>query len=124
MTKRKKLIPLPKLIKKAEYVFNKWIREVRDKDLPCIACGKHCEHYDAGHYVPAGKSSYLRFNEWNVSKECKKCNAFDSFHLVGYRKNLIERIGIENVEWLEENRFILHSWDREQLEFIIKKYSL
>jgi hypothetical protein len=123
MGKKVKLMPLPKLLKKAEYTFNKWIREVRDKDEPCISCGKHCENYDAGHYVPAGKSAYLRFNEWNVSKECKKCNAFDSFHLVGYRKNLINKIRIENVEWLENNRFILHSWSREQLNFIIEKYS-
>ena len=120
----KKLKPLPKLLKEAQIVFNRWIREVRDKDEPCISCGKFKEDMQAGHYVPQNKSSYLRFNEWNVSAECSGCNCFDSFHLVGYRKNLIKKIGEENVEWLEENRFILHSWSREQLNEIIQKYSI
>ena len=121
--KRKKLIPIPKLLKKAEKVFNAWVRN-RDRDEPCICCQKHYEYYDAGHYVPVKKSSYLRFNEWNVNKQAKGCNCFDSSMLIGYRQNLVKKIGIENVEWLEENRFILHSWDREQLNFIIEKYKL
>jgi hypothetical protein len=116
-----KLKSLSKLLKKAQIIFNAYIRK-RDEGLPCISCGK-IKELQAGHYVPQGKSSYLRFNEWNVNGECAGCNFFDSFHLVGYRKNLIHKIGIENVEWLENNRFILHSWSREQLNFIIEKYS-
>jgi hypothetical protein len=112
---------LPKLIKKAEKVFNAYIRK-RDADLPCISCGRHCEYYDAGHYVPVKGSSYLRFHEWNVNKECKGCNGFDEFHLIGYRKNLIEKIGIDAVNWLEDNRRVIKKWSRSELEEIIKKY--
>ena len=113
--------PLPKLIKEAEKVFNAYIRK-RDADLPCISCGQHKENYDAGHYVPVTYGSYLRFNEWNVNKECKYCNGFDEFHLIGYRRNLINKIGLEAVEWLESNRRVIHKWSREELESIIKKY--
>lgn len=108
------------LLKLAQEIFNKWIRE-RDKDLPCISCGTFKE-LQAGHYVPQGKSAYLRFNEWNVNGECAGCNKFNTFHLVDYRKNLIKKIGEANVEWLENNRWVLHSWTKEQLLTIIKKY--
>lgn len=117
----KKLIPVPKLLKKAEKIFNAWIRK-RDELEPCIACGKHCEDYDAGHYVPVSKSSFLRFEEWNCNKECKGCNAFDSFHLIGYRKNLIKKIGLAGVEWLEQRRHQVKKWTREELNEIIEKY--
>jgi hypothetical protein len=79
---------------------------------------------DAGHYVPVRGGSFLRFHEWNVNAECKGCNGFDDFHLVGYRKNLIEKIGIENVQWLEANRRTVKKWTRSELEIIIQKYSL
>jgi len=119
--KKKKLKSLPSLLGDAQKVFNKWIR-LRDKDELCIACGQHHEDYDAGHYVPQGPSSFLRFHEMNCHKEGKSCNAFDKFHLVGYRKNLNKKIGLENVEWLEENRRTVKRWSRIELEEIIKKY--
>lgn len=112
---------LPSLLKEAQRVFNSFIRR-RDLESPCISCGQFKASYDAGHYVPQGSSSFLRFHEWNVSKECSYCNTFDKFHLVGYRKNLIEKIGLEKVEWLENNRHHVKRWTRGELEEIIKKY--
>lgn len=113
---------IPALLKQAQRVFNYFIRE-RDKNDPCISCGKFHEDYDAGHYVPQGQSSFLRFHEDNCHKEGKGCNSFDKFHLVGYRKNLIRKIGIEKVEWLEENRHTVKKWSREELNEIIKNYA-
>jgi len=121
-TTKQKLIPIPKLLEKAQKVFNEWIR-MRDKDLPCISCGKWHDKWDAGHYVPVKGGSYLRFNEDNVWKEGSYCNAFDQFHLIGYRKNLIKRIGLKKVEWLENNRNKVHKWDRADLEDIITLYT-
>ena len=120
-TKKPKLIPLPKLLKKAEEVFNRYIRS-RDNGLPCISRGQHKEYYDAGHYVPVKGGSFLRFHEWNVNKECKYCNGFDSFHLVGYRKNLIDKIGLDAVRYLEEHRREVKKWTREELNEIIEMY--
>jgi hypothetical protein len=114
-------VTLPKLLKKAQTVFNAYIRQ-RDADLPCISCGKHQEYYDAGHYVPVKNSSALRFHEWNVNKECKGCNGFDEFHLIGYKKNLIDKIGEDAVNYLEENKRELKKWSRSELEEIINKY--
>jgi len=112
---------LQRLLKRAQQVFNKWIRE-RDKFEPCISCGQYKE-LQVGHYVPVKGGSYLRFHEDNVHGECAGCNGFDDFHLVGYRKNLIKKIGIEKVEWLEANRRKVYKWSQSELEQIIKKYS-
>jgi len=112
---------LPKLLEETQKIFNSYIRK-RDDGLPCISCGKHRENYDAGHYVPVKGGSFLRFNEYNVNKECKYCNGFDQFHLIGYKRNLIDKIGLEMVEWLEEHRHDLKKWTRQELEEIKKKY--
>lgn len=60
----------------------------------CISCGepKFVSEADAGHFI--GRScSPLRYNEMNVNAECKACNRFDSSHLLGYRRNLIIKLG-------------------------------
>lgn len=122
--KKPKLIPLPKLLKKTEEVFNAYIRK-RDEGLPCISCGKVKDkrNIQAGHYAPVKGNSNVRFNEWNVNGECDYCNGFDEFHLIGYRKNLINKIGLKAVEWIEENRNKPKKWTREELNEIIRKYS-
>ncbi len=51
-----KLIPLPKLLKKAQDKFNAHIRE-RDKELGCISCGNEVQQ--AGHYFSQGQHSAL-----------------------------------------------------------------
>lgn len=116
----KKPTTLPKLLEKAQKVFNAYIRS-RDEGLPCISCGKY-NTLQAGHYVPQKGGSYLRFHEWNVNGECQGCNGFDQFHLIGYRRNLVNKIGEDAVKWLEENRHTVKKWTRQELEQIIEKY--
>jgi Bacteriophage Lambda NinG protein len=124
----RKLKSVPKLLKDAQQVFNRYIRQRDSEDgwFQCISCGfgYYTDLMDAGHYVPQKGGSYLRFHEWNVNGECKRCNGFDEFHLIGYRKNLINKIGEENVKWLEDNRHTVKKWSRSELEEIIKKYSI
>jgi hypothetical protein len=121
-------LTIPKLTAKAQKIFNAYIRQ-RDSEnglFTCISCGqvKPTELMDAGHYVPQKNSSALRFNEYNVNGECKSCNGFDQFHLIGYRKNLINKIGIEMVEYLETNNREVKKWSRTELLQIIKDYNL
>lgn len=125
--KASRVVTLPKLTAKAQTIFNKWIRQRDSKDgyFTCISCFKTLpiDSMNAGHYVPVKGGSYLRFHEDNVHGECERCNGFDEFHLVGYRKHLLLKIGEERVEWLEHNRNKVHKWSREELNNIIKKYS-
>jgi 5-methylcytosine-specific restriction endonuclease McrA len=123
-----KSLTLPKLTDKAQKVFNAWIRHRDSKDgyFTCISCFRTLpvEQMNAGHYVPVKGGSALRFNENNVNGECIRCNGFDEFHLINYRKNLIRKIGYYYVKKLEKNRNLVYKWSHEELGDIIKKYSI
>lgn len=109
--------------KKAQQVFNKWIRE-RDKDNPCISCQTvMTKKINAGHYRSVGSSPQLRFNPKNCHAQCEKCNSYLSGNIADYRKNLTSKIGLENVEALENNNE-LKKWSIEELKSIIQKYKL
>lgn len=84
-----------------QIIVNRFVR-LRDAKLPCISCGRyHTGQYHAGHYRTVGASPELRFNEFNINKQCSSCNNHLSGNIVNYRINLINKIGIEQVEWLE-----------------------
>lgn len=116
---------IPELIKLAVIVFHKWIkkRDSFDGYFYCISCGKlkGVSQMQAGHYI-AGTNSPLRFNEYNVHGECEGCNCFDPNHLIGYRINLINKIGLQAVEQLETEAKLPFKWEREYLLDIINKY--
>lgn len=88
-------------MREAQAVFNEWIR-LRDAALPCVSCGRHHQgKYDAGHYRTVGGNPALRFEPLNCHKQCVPCNRHKSGDIVNYRTNLVQRIGRDNVEWLE-----------------------
>lgn len=95
-------------LKEAQAAYNRWIR-YRDDNLPCVSCGRHHEgQFHAGHYMPTSTRPALRFNELNVHKQCSVCNNHKHGNLVLYRIELIKRIGLESVEWLESNHTAKH----------------
>ena len=88
-------------LRKAQEAFNAYIR-YRDKDKPCISCDRHHQgQYHAGHYRSVGAHPELRFNELGCHKQCAPCNNHKSGNIVEYRINLKERIGEDNLNWLE-----------------------
>lgn len=124
--KEKKLLK-EKLKTKSDYVkelqkeVNKFVRN-RDKDKPCISCGKPLlKKFDAGHYRSAGGNPELRFEEFNIHGQCVYCNQHLHGNLINYRIRLIERIGIEKVEWLEKKHEPKH-YTIQELKEIIKEY--
>ena len=86
--------------KELQKVFNEYIR-LRDIDLPCVSCGTNSGQFHAGHYRTTKACPELRYNEFNVWKQCATCNNFLSGNILNYRKELINRIGVEKVEWIE-----------------------
>lgn len=104
-----------KWLAEAQVVFNKFIR-LRDKDEPCISCGRFVHdndlitgsRWDCGHYLTRGAFPELRFTEQNCAKQCSSCNGgSDKYtkkaHTVTqqYTENLIKKIGIVQFEWLK-----------------------
>lgn len=118
---KKKLTPLPKLLEKAQRVFNAHVRE-RDKELGCISCGAEVEQ--AGHYHSQGHHSALRYDPINTNGQCRRCNMFLSGNLIKYRQGLVRKYGEQIVLELEEkaNSNRLKKWSREELEEIINQY--
>ena len=104
--------------REAQSAVNKYIR-VRDRDLGCISCGSFPEAkrggtMDAGHYRSRGAAAHLRFNTWNISGQCVRCNRYLSGSAIDYRLGLIKRIGIERVEKLEQD----HTTRRFTIEYL------
>ncbi|UZS74335.1 recombination protein NinG [Pseudomonas syringae] len=88
-------------MKETQQAFNEWVRH-RDAALPCVSCGRHHQgKYDAGHYRTVGSNPALRFEPLNCHKQCVPCNQHKSGNVVEYRLELVRRIGVVNVEWLE-----------------------
>ncbi len=88
--------------KKTQDKCNEYIR-LRDAEKVCISCGTSSNvKYDAGHYISAGASAALRFNEFNIHKQCSSyCNVHNSSNTVRYRQALVRLYGEEKVLWLE-----------------------
>ena len=105
-------------LKEAQTAFNAYVRE-RDKGQPCISCGKYegelkIKHFITmvcGHFLSVGAHGELRFHPFNANLQCTRCNGgagkygnFNNKELTvtkSYRINLVDKIGLENVEWLE-----------------------
>ena len=87
--------------REAQQAFNAYIR-ARDRYLACISWGRHHDgQCHAGHYLSRGSRPELAYHPDNCHKQCAPCNTHLSGNLVLYRVNLIERIGLDRVEWLE-----------------------
>ena len=99
---REKIKTLSDYAKETQTIFNRYIR-LRDAGKGCISCltTKPNIQYHAGHYRSVGAAPQLRFHELNVHLQCSSCNNYKSGNSIEYRINLIKRIGIDAVEWLE-----------------------
>ena len=113
--KKKKLIKLSKLKKKAEVVCHRYI-VIRDKGI-CFTCGKPGDQ--AGHFCHNRLDFYLM----NLHCQCVACNHFRSGNLGVYAVNLDKKYGLGTAEALiarshtQSNKF-----SREELEGIIEQY--
>lgn len=97
-----------KWAKEAQASFNAFIRQ-RDADQPCISCGRHHQgQYHAGHYLSVGARPELRFNEFNVHKQCQPCNTHLSGNAILYRRALLAKLGVELVDALEGPHELCH----------------
>ena len=90
-------------LKLTQSAFNAWVR-FRDSGKPCVSCdkpdsGTHQRH--ASHFRSVGACAELRFNSLNVHTSCSVCNNHLSGNIAGYRPRLIDKIGLDLVEWLE-----------------------
>ena len=92
-------------LRELQQIFNTFIR-LRDADQGCISCYRPATwngQWHASHFRSVGAAPEIRFEPLNVHKACSICNNYLSGNIAGYRPRLIEKIGLEKVEWLEQN---------------------
>lgn len=115
---------MPQLVKKAQKAFNTFVR-VRDAGKPCISCGRPLSNepntYDAGHYRSVGSAPHMRFVEDNCHGQCKHCNQYLSGNHVEYRRRLLDRIGSDRLDQIENDQTI-RKITREGLIEIARHY--
>lgn len=89
--------------REAQVALNAYVR-ARDKALPCISCGRHHEgQYHAGHFLSRGSHPHLALDERNIAKQCMPCNVYLSGNQLNFRRGLIARLGMPEVEALESD---------------------
>jgi hypothetical protein len=98
-----KIVPMSVHLDRTQAVINAYVR-LRDADKGCISCPRPASwggQWHASHYKSRGANSALRFNLWNLHKACSICNNHLSGNMTGYVPGLIERIGQEKVDMLD-----------------------
>jgi len=119
---------LSKWISEAQSEINAYVR-IRDHNDGCISCRRKPDsihlrgsEYHAGHFRGRGAAPHLRFYLPNIHKQCAYCNNALSGNVLQYRINLIKKIGLEKVEWIE-NHNDYNKFDREYCERIKKIFA-
>lgn len=115
-------------VARLDKVFSEYIR-LRDTFpngmFRCISCGKFKPYSqaDCGHYHSRTHMN-TRFDEDNCNAECKHCNRFVADHLIGYRENLIAKIGEHRFDVLSWKAHQTKKWSEFELKELIKHYKV
>ena len=81
------------LKKKAESIFNRWIRQ---RDKMCITCGEYEKQLYAGHFCHNRED----FNERNKHAQCYTCNFRRKGNMRYYTIWMIKHYGLDYVQEL------------------------
>lgn len=116
----------PNYVSDMDKVFQYYVR-LRDA-MPggytkCISCGKikPFDQMQAGHFF--GRASFsTRWSEDNVHSECIWDNCYNGEHLLGYRDNLIKKIGQQRFNFLAVQRNKVKKWSDFEIQAMIVHY--
>lgn len=117
--KRKKKVPLNKLVKKLDAVFSVW---VRNRDKKCVLCGTTNQLCN-GHLLKRGKHA-TRFDEKNCNCLCMSCNYRDEFDHDLYVSWFLEKYGEREYLDLVKKGHTIKKWSRDELEEMLIKYKI
>lgn len=105
--------------KLAKQIVQQYVR-LRDINEPCISCRKPtAKQWDGGHYMNSQYFSAIRFNTLNIHKQCSHCNDWNNENKQNYRIHLINKIGLDKVEWLENQKHTV-KYNAEYLNRLIE----
>ena len=116
------------MIKNKLYELVQKYARLRDSDKygwwKCISCWKKVrwDKADWWHYISRSNLS-TAFDPMNIHLQCKYCNGMLHWNYIEYRKNLIKKIGLEEVERLERLKHKTRKRTKQELEEKIDYYS-
>jgi len=116
-----------KLIKKLDKIFSEYIR-LRDADdegfVVCCTCGviKHYTKVDCGHFQ-SRRHMATRWDEINVSTQCKSCNGFHAGEQFKYAQFIDKNYGKGRALILESLARGTKKWSNTDLQEMIDEYS-
>lgn len=91
------------LMDNLQTLINQWVVHARDKGKPCCTCGTTNPNikYDAGHWQTRGARSELRFNLYNINKQCsQECNVYNSGAKKEHEEFIRHKYGGHIADWL------------------------
>jgi len=99
---RKEENALKQALNNTKLVVHAYVK-LRDTGKTCISCdAPYQNHFQAGHFYPAGSYETLRFNLDNIHGQCPQCNLYLNGNFDNYSLRLPKRIGKERYEKLLE----------------------
>lgn len=97
------------------------IARIRDRHDGCISCHmgpNYGGQWHGSHYRSVGASSNTQFLLWNIHKACAQCNLHKGGNREFYRPRLIEKIGLERVEWLDAQNQVVKRSGPAYIEYL------
>ncbi len=89
------------------------IARIRDADDGCISCHmgpNYGGQWHGSHFRSRAAAAAVQLHLWNIHKACAQCNLFKGGNIAAYRPRVIEKIGLDRVEWLEsQNQIVKHT---------------
>lgn len=107
---------------KADKYFALYIR-TRDKDKPCITCGKYTSEKDCGHFI-SRRFEAVRFDEKNAHGQCLKCNRFEYGNQFEHGKQIDKLYGDGTADSLLQKSKMLCKRNKFDYETIAEEFKL
>lgn len=85
---------------KLDKLFADFIRR-RDRNQPCISCGKYTDDKEAGHFYPRA-NLVLRWDEKNCAGQCVECNRFKNGNRSAFGRGLALKYGEDAIDILDK----------------------
>lgn len=100
--RKDKLKTLTEWLDDAQDEVNRYVK-LRDAHLGCASCDKGPNwggQWHAGHLRSRGAAAALRFNLFNIAKQCSVCNNHLSGNAGEMRARMSARFGADKIDWL------------------------
>ena len=99
------------------------IANLIDNNHNCMSCSGNGK-VNAGHYHSVGSNNSIRFNLFNIWRQCYRCNVQLSANIIGYDNGLISYLGKSKWEYIKFDLVRLHPFIKLSKEELDEKKAI